>query len=50
MTSILVIGGGITGLSAMYTLQKWKTENEADVRLILAEASSQLGGKIRHRK
>ena len=47
MTSILVIGGGITGLSAMYTLQKWKTENEADVRLILAEASSQLGGKIR---
>ena len=47
MTSILVIGGGITGLSAMYTLQKWKTENEADVKLILAEASSQLGGKIR---
>lgn len=47
MTSILVIGGGITGLSAMYTLQKWKTENVADVKLILAEASSQLGGKIR---
>lgn len=50
MTSILVIGGGITGLSAMYTLQKWKTENEADVRLILAEASPQLGGKIRTEK
>jgi oxygen-dependent protoporphyrinogen oxidase len=46
VTSILVIGGGITGLSAMYTLQKWKTENQADVKLILAEASSQLGGKI----
>ena len=46
MKTVLVIGGGITGLSAMYELQKWKRENDADVRLILAEASSELGGKI----
>ena len=47
MRTILVVGGGITGLSAMYTLQKWKKENQADVRLILAEAEPSLGGKIR---
>ena len=47
MSTILVIGGGVTGLSAMYTLQQWKTENQKDVRLILAEAGEQLGGKIR---
>ena len=47
VNTILVIGGGVTGLSAMYTLQKWKTENQADVRLILAEAGPKLGGKIR---
>lgn len=47
MSTILVIGGGVTGLSAMYTLQKWKTENEKqDVQLILAEAGPKLGGKI----
>lgn len=45
--TVLVIGGGITGLSAMYELQKWKRENQSEVRLILVEASSQLGGKIR---
>ena len=45
--TVLVIGGGITGLSAMYKLQKWKRENQSDIRLILVEASSQLGGKIR---
>lgn len=47
MKTVLVIGGGITGLSAMYELQKWKKENQSEVRLILVEASSQLGGKIR---
>ncbi|WP_428910932.1 protoporphyrinogen oxidase [Niallia sp. Krafla_26] len=47
MRTILVVGGGITGLSAMYTLQKWKKEHGADVRLILAEAEPHLGGKIR---
>ncbi|KAB7705315.1 protoporphyrinogen oxidase [Bacillus aerolatus] len=47
MKTVLVIGGGITGLAAMYELQKWKKENRSDVRLVLAEASAELGGKIR---
>ncbi|MCQ6276999.1 protoporphyrinogen oxidase [Bacillus sp. V3B] len=46
MKTVLVIGGGVTGLSAMCELQKWKKENQSDVRLILTEASSELGGKI----
>jgi protoporphyrinogen/coproporphyrinogen III oxidase len=47
MKTVLIIGGGVTGLSAMHVLHKWKKENQADVRLILVEASSELGGKIR---
>ena len=47
MKTVLVIGGGVTGLSAMYELHKWKKANQSDVRLILTEASSELGGKIR---
>ena len=46
MKTVLVIGGGITGLSALYELQKWKLENKQDVQLILAEANDTLGGKI----
>jgi protoporphyrinogen/coproporphyrinogen III oxidase len=45
--TVLVIGGGITGLSAIYELQKWKREKQSDVRLILVEAAPELGGKIR---
>lgn len=47
MKTVLVIGGGITGLSAMYQLSNWKKANQSNVRLILAEASPKLGGKIR---
>ncbi|MBP1934295.1 protoporphyrinogen oxidase [Ammoniphilus resinae] len=47
MKTIVVVGGGITGLAAMYELQKWKTETGAEVRLVLTEAAGQLGGKIR---
>ena len=47
MKTVLVIGGGVTGLSAIYELHKWKKANQSDVRLILTEASSDLGGKIR---
>ncbi|MEH7097142.1 protoporphyrinogen oxidase [Neobacillus vireti] len=47
MKTIVVVGGGITGLAAMYELQKWKKSNRSDVRLVLAEAAEQLGGKIR---
>lgn len=47
MKTVLVIGGGITGMAAMYELQKWKKENGSNVKLILAEGSDKLGGKIR---
>ncbi|MDR4949711.1 protoporphyrinogen oxidase [Neobacillus cucumis] len=47
MKTVVVIGGGITGLSAMYELQKWKKTNSEEIRLVLIEASHQLGGKIR---
>ncbi|MCT2537885.1 protoporphyrinogen oxidase [Aquibacillus koreensis] len=47
MQTVLVIGGGITGLTAMYELQKWKKQQQADVRLVLAEANDTLGGKIK---
>jgi protoporphyrinogen/coproporphyrinogen III oxidase len=47
LKTIVVIGGGITGLSAMYELQKWKQESKAEIRLILIEANKELGGKIR---
>lgn len=46
MKTVLVIGGGITGISAMYELQQWKKNNHSDVRLVLTEGSSVLGGKI----
>jgi protoporphyrinogen/coproporphyrinogen III oxidase len=45
--TVLVIGGGVTGLSAMYELNKWKKEHDQDIRLVLAESAEQLGGKIR---
>ncbi|PAF11602.1 protoporphyrinogen oxidase, partial [Shouchella clausii] len=32
MKTVLVIGGGVTGLSAMYELNKWKKENNQDIR------------------
>ncbi|MCV9887034.1 protoporphyrinogen oxidase [Metabacillus halosaccharovorans] len=47
MKTVLVIGGGITGLAAMYYLQKYKNEQKLDLQLILVEQSKQLGGKIR---
>ncbi|GLB59891.1 protoporphyrinogen oxidase [Cytobacillus sp. NCCP-133] len=47
MKTVLVIGGGVTGLSAMYEMNKWKKENGYEIRLVLAESSDQLGGKIR---
>lgn len=50
MKTVVVIGGGITGMSAMYELHKWKLENRSDVKLVLIEASDELGGKIRTRK
>lgn len=50
MKTVLVIGGGITGLSTMFELQKWKKATKANVQLVLADASDRLGGKIRSEK
>lgn len=46
MKTIVVVGGGITGLSAMYYLQKLKREHKLDIKLILVEGEMSLGGKI----
>lgn len=46
MKTVVVIGGGITGLSTMYYLQKAAKEKSLDVRLLLIEAEQTLGGKI----
>ncbi|WP_026690904.1 protoporphyrinogen oxidase [Alteribacter aurantiacus] len=42
MKKIAIIGGGITGLTAMHYLNKFQT----DVELVLIEANDHLGGKI----
>lgn len=46
MSTIVVIGGGITGLSTMYYLQQTLLRDEPDTQLILVEAGERLGGKI----
>ncbi|TYS91398.1 protoporphyrinogen oxidase [Rossellomorea aquimaris] len=47
MKTVVVVGGGITGLTALYHLQKISIEREIDIELILIERDRQLGGKIR---
>lgn len=46
MKTVVVIGGGITGLSTMYHLQKVVREDNLPARLILIEGNDTLGGKI----
>lgn len=46
MTTIAIIGGGITGLSAACALQQKIREGQLDARLELIEAAPVLGGKI----
>lgn len=46
MKTIVVVGGGITGLTTMYYLQKKKREQSEELNLILVEKAEQLGGKI----
>lgn len=46
MKTVVVIGGGITGLTTMYYLQQVKRKQNLDVTLILIERNDQLGGKI----
>ncbi|MGG1632821.1 protoporphyrinogen oxidase [Rossellomorea sp. NRS-1567] len=47
MKTVVVVGGGITGLTALYHLQRMSIEREIDIELILIERDQQLGGKIR---
>jgi oxygen-dependent protoporphyrinogen oxidase len=47
MATVAVIGGGITGLSAMHYVQKLKKEQNLDLKLVLIEQNKKLGGKIR---
>ena len=41
----MIVGGGITGLTAMYNLQKIFMKN-LPIDTLLIEASGKLGGKI----
>src|SRR5574337_699198 len=43
---IVIVGGGITGLSAAYYLQKQIRENQLAVDVKLVEATERLGGRI----
>ncbi|MEW9668865.1 NAD(P)-binding protein [Ammoniphilus sp. 3BR4] len=43
---IMVIGGGITGLTAAYYIQKKVKEEQLPFSISLIEKSSRLGGKI----
>ena len=45
--SIIIIGGGITGLSAAYRLSKLKTQGGAEIDITVVEKSGFLGGTIR---
>jgi oxygen-dependent protoporphyrinogen oxidase len=44
---VVVVGGGITGLSAAYYMKQKLAEQHRDVELTLIEKAEQLGGKIR---
>ncbi|WP_438351749.1 protoporphyrinogen oxidase [Paenibacillus sp. FA6] len=47
MKTVVVIGGGVTGLSTAYYLQKSIQNNNLDVNIVLVESNDRLGGKIR---
>lgn len=46
LKTVVVVGGGITGLCTMHYLQKQKKEKNLDIKLILIEKNEYLGGKI----
>ncbi|MBD8069549.1 protoporphyrinogen oxidase [Bacillus sp. PS06] len=46
MKKVVVVGGGITGLSTLYYLQQLKKKENLDIELVLVEKNEYLGGKI----
>jgi len=44
--TVVIVGGGITGLTAAYRLASLKKENNLPLEIILLEASNRLGGVI----
>ena len=46
MKTVVVIGGGITGLTTLYYLKKQMKAKNIEAKLILVEKNSYLGGKI----
>ncbi|MEW4283200.1 protoporphyrinogen oxidase [Priestia koreensis] len=46
MKRIVIIGGGITGLTTMYDLQRLKNQQNLDIEIVLVEKNDHLGGKI----
>jgi protoporphyrinogen/coproporphyrinogen III oxidase len=46
MKTVVVVGGGITGLCTMHYLRKQAQELDEPLRLILAEKNEYLGGKM----
>ncbi len=43
---VVIVGGGITGLSAAYQLQKLRQQAGTSLRVTLLEAEDRLGGKV----
>jgi len=46
METVVVLGGGITGLCTMHYLQRQVKEKNLDVKLVLVEKNTYLGGKL----
>src|SRR5690606_36382007 len=44
---VVVVGGGITGLSAAYYMKKYSEDRGIPLKLTVVEKSEQMGGKIR---
>jgi protoporphyrinogen/coproporphyrinogen III oxidase len=47
MKKVVIVGGGVTGLTALYHLDKLKRDRHMDIKLTLIERDKELGGKIK---
>src|SRR4051812_31262644 len=47
MTRIAIIGGGISGLAAAFTLEEHRHHSSANIDYVLYESSPRLGGVLR---